>query len=81
MDQSNKPSFPVSKGQAAQSGIPPEVEAKVEEKKFRVSNFAYQFKTGAPTPLVAVNEIYSPRSEAEKEFLVHQVSCGRILFS
>lgn len=63
------------------------VEAKVEikplvkEKQFRVSNFAYQFKTGAATPLVAVNEIYSPRSEEEKEFLVHQVSCGRILFS
>lgn len=62
-----------------------EIEAKKETKKespkFRVANFAYQFKTGASTPLVAIDGIYSPRSEAEKEFLLHQVSQGRISFS
>lgn len=48
------------------------------EKAFRVTNFAYQFKTGAPTPLVAVNNIYTPRSEQEKAFLEHQVKQGRV---
>lgn len=74
----NKPKPPEKELPKVESKEP---EKKTEPKKFRVSGFAYQFKTGAPTSLVAVNGIYSPRSEEEQAFLEHQVACSRILFS
>lgn len=50
-------------------------------KKFRPIIFSFQFKTGEPTSLVAIDGVYTPRNEYEKAFLEHQVSKGNITFS
>lgn len=52
-----------------------------EVPKFRVFNFAYQFKTGLRVLAPNADGIYEPQGQEEFDLLAWQVRQGRILFN
>ena len=52
-----------------------------EVPKFRVFNFAYQFKTGSKVLKPDNMGVYTPENSADFDYLAWQVKQGRILFN
>lgn len=60
---------------------PDEVKKEEKKKEYRVSGFAFIFKTGTSVIKASPEGIYTPSNKEEKEFLDWQVKKSNIVYN